>query len=201
MKPKLSAPIIVRDKMNFLREIKKPLIFLGVVFVFSAWLGYYSGQLHPAEAKGLLDKLSKDLGMLKNINAVAMFLFIFVNNAVKSFAMAALGSFFGIIPVLFITVNGLLIGTTSSVVVAHKGLEFLFVGTAPHGILEIPAFLIAGAYGMRLGRKYYRSLRYGDPFKPLFFRVMREMVRIVLPLLVIASFIETFITIALLRSL
>lgn len=187
--------------LHFLREIKKSLIFLAIVFVLSVWLGYYSGQVHPVEAKGLLEKLSKDLGTLKHINAVAMFLFIFANNAVKAFAMAALGSFFGIIPILFIIVNGLLIGVTSSVIVAHQGMEFLFVGTAPHGILEIPAFLIAGAYGMRLGRRYYRNLRHGDPFKPAFFRVMREMVRIVLPLLVAASFIETFVTSALLRSL
>lgn len=187
--------------MNFLREIKKPLIFLGIIFVCSVWLGYYSGQLHPTEAKDLLEKLSKDLGTLKHINAVAMFLFIFANNAVKSFAMAMLGTFFGVIPVLFIAVNGLLIGIMSSVVIANKGIKFLFVGTAPHGILEIPAFLIAGAYGMRLGRKYYRSLRRGDPFKPTFFRTMREMTRIVLPLLVVASFIETFITTALLRVL
>jgi stage II sporulation protein M len=186
---------------HFLREIKKPVIFLGILFVFSLWLGYYSGQVHPAEANTLLEKLSKDLGTLKNVNAVAMFLFIFFNNAVKSFAMAMLGTFFGVIPVLFIIVNGLLIGVTSSVIVARQGMEFLFVGTAPHGILEIPAFLIAGAYGLRLGRKYYRSLRFGDPFKPLFFRVMREMTRIVLPMLVVASFIETFITTALLRSL
>jgi stage II sporulation protein M len=188
-------------QFSFLREIKKQLIFLGIIFAFSMWLGYYSGVLHPAEAKGLLDKLSKDLGVLKNINAVAMFLFIFANNAVKAFAMAMLGTFFGVIPILFVIVNGLLIGVTSSVIVAHKGMGFLFVGTAPHGILEIPAFLIAGAYGMRLGRKYYRALRYGDPFKPLFFHIMKKMVKIVFPLLVAASFIETFITAALLRSL
>lgn len=188
-------------RINFLKEIKKPLIFLGIIFACSAWLGYYSGVLHPKEAQGLLETLSKDLGTLKNINAVAMFLFIFANNAVKSFAMALLGTFFGVVPILFILVNGLLIGVTSSVVVANKGMEFLFVGTAPHGILEIPAFLIAGAYGMRLGRKYYRSLRHGDPFKPLFSHTMKKMFKIVLPLLVVASFIETFVTTALLRSL
>lgn len=188
-------------KLHFLREIKKPLIFLAILFAFSLWLGYYSGQMHKTEALALIEQLSKDLGALKEINAVAMFLFIFANNAVKAFAMAMLGTFFGVVPILFIIVNGLLIGVTSSVIVAHQGIEFLFVGIAPHGILEIPAFLIAGAYGMRLGKRYYRSLRYGDPFKPLFFRVLRELIRIVLPLLVAASFIETFITSALLRSL
>ncbi len=187
--------------LHFLREIKKPLIFLGIVFLGSLWLGYYSGQIHKTEALDLVEKLSKDLGALKDINAVAMFLFIFANNAVKAFAMTILGTFFGIVPVLFLAVNGLLIGVTSSVIIAGKGVEFLFVGTAPHGIIEVPAFLIAGAYGLRLGRKYYRHLRHRDPFKPLFYRIMREMVKIVLPLLAVASFIETFITSALLQSL
>jgi stage II sporulation protein M len=188
-------------KMNFLKEIKKPLIFLGMIFACSVWLGYYSGMLHPAEAKNLLKRLSEDFSALKNINAVAMFLFILINNSVKALIVGMLGTFFGVIPVLFIAVNGILIGVTSSVIIAQKGMGFLFVGTVPHGVLEIPAFLIAGAYGMRLGKKYYRFLRRGDPFKPLFFHVMRKMFKIVLPLLVVASFIETFITAALLRSL
>jgi stage II sporulation protein M len=188
-------------KLNFLRDIKKPLIFLAILFAFSAWLGYYSGQIHPAESKELIEKLLKDLGALKDINAVAMFLFIFANNAVKAFAMTMLGTFFGVVPILFIIVNGLLVGVTSSVIIAEQGTKFLFIGTAPHGILEIPAFLIAGAYGLRLGRRYYRFLRRGEPFKPAFYRAMREMFRIVLPLLVAASFIETFITGTLLRSL
>lgn len=186
---------------RFLKEIRKPLVFITIIFVLSLWLGYYSGQLHPAEAKALIAKLSEDLGNLKKINPVAMFLFIFANNAVKSFAMSLLGMFFGVTPLIFIIVNGLLIGVTASVIVAEKGMEFLLMGTIPHGVLEVPAFLIAAAIGLRLGRRYYRSLRYRDPFRPFFSRSAREMFRIVVPMLIVASFIETFITSLLLRSL
>lgn len=187
--------------MHFLKEIKKPLIFLGIIFVFSLCLGYYSGYFHQEDAKILLDKLSKDIALLKKIPPLGIFFLILSNNALKSFAMTILGTFFGIIPLLFIIINGLLIGVFSSVMVAKEGAKFLLVGTMPHGIFEIPAFLIAGAYGMKLGKKYYRKLRYGDPFKPLFFHVMKKMFRIVLLMLIVASFIETFITSVFLRSL
>ncbi|MBI2120492.1 MAG: stage II sporulation protein M, partial [Parcubacteria group bacterium] len=88
-----------------------------------------------------------------------------------------------------------------SVIIAEKGMKLLLMGTIPHGVLEVPAFLIAAAIGLRLGRRYYRSLRYKDPFKPFFSRSMKEMFRIVVPLLIVASFIETFITSMILRSL
>ncbi len=187
--------------MHFLKEIKKPLIFLTILLVASVWLGYYSGTLHPVEGKELLQKLSEDLGVLKNVNSVALFLFIFLNNAVKSFVMAMLGFLFGIVPIIFIVVNGLLIGVIASVVIAKQGVEVLLVGTIPHGVFEIPAFLIAGAYGMQLGRKYYYKLRYNEPIKPAFLRTMKQITKIVIPVLIIASFIETFVTMTLLRAL
>jgi stage II sporulation protein M len=132
---------------------------------------------------------------------MAMFFFIFVNNAVKAFAVVLLGSLFGIVPVLFVAVNGILIGLMSSVIVAKHGANYLFAGTIPHGILEIPAFLIAASYGLELGRRYYRKIRYSDPFKPYLMKVMGKTLRNVFPLLAVASFIETFITMTILRSL
>jgi stage II sporulation protein M len=130
-----------------------------------------------------------------------MFLFIFLNNAVKAFAVIALGTFFGIIPIFFIGINGLLIGLVSSVIMEKHGVGYLFAGTIPHGILEIPAFLMAASYGLVLGKKYYQKLKYGEPFKPHFLRAGGKMIRYILPLLAGASFIETFITMAILRSL
>ena len=132
---------------------------------------------------------------------MAMFFFIFVNNAMKAFVVLALGTFFGIIPALFISLNGVLIGIMSSVVISRHGVGYLFAGTIPHGILEVPAFLIAASYGLQLGKRYYRKLKYGEPFKPFFTRAMGKMFRYVFPLLALASFVETFITMTILRSL
>jgi stage II sporulation protein M len=186
---------------NIFKEIKIPFFCLLALFCFSLWLGYASGNAHPKEAVLLFDKLFESFSSLKNINIIAMFLFIFVNNAVKSFAVLFLGTFFGVVPVFFVAINGTLIGIMSSVVTAKHGAGFLFAGTIPHGILEIPAFLIAASYGVQLGKRYYRKLKYREPFKPFLLRASEKMFRYVLPLLALASFIETFITMTILRSL
>jgi len=186
---------------NIFKEIKVPFFSLLTLFVFSLWLGYLSGTNNPKEARVLFSKLFETFSSLKEVHVVAMFFFIFVNNAVKCFAVFLLGTFFGIIPILFVAINGMLIGLISSVVLAEHGSKYLFAGTIPHGILEVPALLIATSYGVQLGRRYYRKLRYREPFKPFLFRLIEKMFRYVLPILALASFIETFITMAIVRSL
>jgi stage II sporulation protein M len=186
---------------NIFKEIKTPFLFLLLLFVLSLRLGYASANAHPKEAEELFLQLSQSFSSLRSVNIMAMFLFIFVNNAIKSFAVMALGAFFGIIPVFFISINGLLLGLISSVVIRQHGASYLFAGTIPHGILELPAVLIAASYGMQLGKRYYRKIKYREPFKTHFLRATEKMVRFVLPILALASFIETFITMAILRSM
>ena len=191
------------DKMmhRILHDIKKPLIFLTILFVLSLWLGYYSSALHPKEAGKLFESLVKDISLLKHMSPFAIFLLIFLNNAAKSFAVMLLGTLFGIVPILFIFVNGLLIGIVSFVIIAKEGVRFLVLGTVPHGVFEIPAVLISAAYGMRLGKRYWRKLKYGEPFKPALWSTLKSTVKVIVPILLVASFIETFITGYLLTSL
>ena len=186
---------------NIFREIKIPFYSLLFVFIISVYVGWSGGQRHPKEAILLFDKLYESFSSLKNINIIAMFFYIFVNNAVKSCIVAILGALFGIIPVVFIAINGILIGLLSSVIVLRHSPSYLFAGTLPHGLLEIPAFLIAASYGLQLGKRFYRKLKFGEPFKQHFFRVLGKIIKYVFPLLAVASFIETFITMTLLRSL
>jgi len=186
---------------NIFREIKIPFICLSVLFVLCLALGYISGNSHPDEAKNLFDKLFESFSSLKSVNVLAIFFFIFVNNSVKTLGMFLFGTFFGIIPILFIAINGVLIGIMSSVVITKHGASYLFAGTIPHGILEIPAMLIAASYGLQLGRRYFRKLKYSEPFKPHLLKMTGKLFRYVIPLLAIASFVETFITMTILRSL
>jgi stage II sporulation protein M len=186
---------------NILKDIKIPFFSLLTLFVFSLWLGYLSGMTNPKESRVLFNNLFGTFSLLKEVNIIALFFFIFVNNAIKCFAVFLLGTFFGIIPILFVAINGMLIGLISSVVLTEHGSKYLFSGTIPHGMLEIPALLIATSYGVQLGRRYYRKLKYHEPFKPFFSRLTEKMFRYVLPILALASFVETFITMTILRSL
>lgn len=94
-------------------------------------LGEYSRQLSQTETPEL-----------------HFFTFIFLNNALKSVAIMVLGGLLGIMPGVFLLMNGVALGY----VVAAAGsrgehvLDLIVRGLLPHGIIEIPAILIASGF-------------------------------------------------------
>lgn len=85
-------------------------------------------------------------------------LLIFRQNVVAVVLSLFLGIAFGIVPLLALGVNFFILGFLFAVVVLGVEASFLFGGVAifllsiiPHGILEIPALLLAGAFGLKLG--------------------------------------------------
>ncbi len=67
----------------------------------------------------------------------------------------------------------------------------------PHGVLEIPAIIIAGAAILRLGATLAAPARdqtIGEAWLAAFADWTRVMVALVLPLLMGAAFLEVFVT-------
>jgi stage II sporulation protein M len=134
-----------------------PYIAFGTILFLA---GMVVGGTNPT-FKAFLDEQLKGLGQLANMidnssnPTLTMIIFIFLNNAIKSILVMYLGALFGILPFFFLVVNGMLIGyllKTSAEL--HGGgfvAELVIKGLLPHGILEIPAIIIACAYGMRFG--------------------------------------------------
>lgn len=106
---------------------------------------------------GQLEGLGKLADMIDNSSnpTLTMIIFIFLNNAIKSVVVMYLGAMFGILPFFFLVVNGMMIGyllkTTADLHGGGYVMEIIVKGLLPHGILEIPAIIIACAYGMRFG--------------------------------------------------
>lgn len=73
-----------------------------------------------------------------------------------------LGAFFGIFPVFFLAINGMVIGYLLKLSIDGQMTISLFdlvVKTLlPHGILEIPALIIVAAYGLRLGKLLFSTM-------------------------------------------
>jgi len=93
---------------------------------------------------------------------LSMMIFIFFNNAIKSVMVIFLGAFFGIFPVFFLAINGLLIGYLLKLAVDGQMnislFDMIFKTLLPHGILEIPALIIVAAYGLRLGKLLFSTM-------------------------------------------
>lgn len=113
----------------------------------------------------LLSQIEGLQGVVQNLQqsdnvTLSFFTFIFLNNAIKSVLVMLLGAFFGLIPVIFLLINGMVLGFV--VMVSHERgeniAELIFKGLLPHGILELPAIVIACAYGMKFGGLVIGSL-------------------------------------------
>lgn len=160
------------------------------IWAFFTLVGYAAGP--PGEAA--LHKLVQ-LVRAWELSGVELVLFILVNNGAKAFLALALGVGLGIFPVLFLAINGVVLGQVIAQVVARHSPALALAGLAPHGVLEIPAFLLASGLGLRLGWEAHRRLL-GQPSQlRLWWRAgLRTYLRTVLPLLAIAAVVEVLLT-------
>ena len=170
------------------------ILVVTVFFVLSLFLGYAFGSLYEKRASELVNETFSSFKFVKEWESYKIFLFILANNATKAFAAMILGLFFGIIPILFVVLNGFLIGCVVSVFGKDMGFSIV-LALLPHGILEIPAVLISCAYGFELGILFYRKLRnsYAD-LNYAVIRSIKKFLKIPLPMLIVAAFVETYIT-------
>lgn len=126
------------------------LFFAGIIIggTNPAFKAFLEGQLAG------LEQLAQTVDQSSN-PTLMMMLVIFLNNAVKSVFIMYLGVFFGALPVIFLVVNGMMIGFLLQNIAAQPSgphvFEVIVKGLLPHGIIEIPAIVVACAYGMRFG--------------------------------------------------
>ncbi|AEA46164.1 stage II sporulation protein M [Archaeoglobus veneficus] len=176
-------------------DIKNHIILVTAVFAASIVAGFYHASADIKGAEGKIEAVFEGFEFIKDAGPLTIFAFIFLNNSIKAIIATAAGLFFGIFPLSFIALNGYLIG----LVVYVKGLEFGFEKTllylVPHGILEIPAIILACSYGTWLGTRFVRRLRGEDvDLKEDFKIAVSKCLKIVVPMLFVAALIETFVT-------
>jgi uncharacterized membrane protein SpoIIM required for sporulation len=151
--------------------------------------GYVPGQGNPLLNQVLGPSLGAD---------------IFLNNWLVSIATALAGLGFGAPSFLTIMFNGFILG----VLVPLSTLTMLLAAILPHGIIEIPSFILAGSMGIKLGYAALGSLFHGSTGErnpvgtssdsdDYLSRTLRETVYVVVglaPLFLIAGLIEADIT-------
>lgn len=115
------------------------------------------------------------------------------NNLVNVVEIVGLGVVFGVFPLYALVMNGFLIGYVGSA--AH----FSALGTLsillPHGVFELTGYILAISCGVRLGIGSFRSVleREVEPLREAG-RSIAGLVPVVILLLIIAGFIEGFIS-------
>jgi stage II sporulation protein M len=132
---------------------------------------------------------------LEAINPFLLFFLIFANNAVKALGVIGLGILLGIPPVLFIGINGFVLGSVISWSKSLQGLEYTVATVAPHGVIEIPMLLLATALGFMVGLESVKWARRRESLvKSQLSASLKLYVKVVLPGLAVAAVIEVLVT-------
>jgi len=174
-------------------------LYLASVLFFGGWfigianaaLGWNLGQEQVEQAIEALRELAQEVGEQSFFQRMIA---IFTNNLLVILILGFSGFFtLGYLPLIVLFFNGFLIGMIFHQIAIAEGQMIPFIlGILPHGIFEIPAILLAGAFGLRLGLLWLMPKSKGKRIHTLNQSVIEtiKVMGVVFVLLVIAAFIE-----------
>ena len=172
------------------RNIPRYVVILSTLFVASCLTGFLAPIPGKREMLGTL--LNSYLPFL-TLAPWKMFFAILLNNAAKTFAVLLASILFGLVPLLAVVAHGYILGV--AYLFASRGVGYVQAAKTilPHGVLEIPAVIIAASYGLWLGVTFARRIRQRNlvGFGYQVRHAIRMFFLVVFPLFILAALIET----------
>lgn len=197
-----------------LRQLILPVSVLVIVAIITLWAGFqwtvstipaHINMASPDAVREISERFERSTTLISvGQNFSAPYIFSHNLRAVGLILLAGLISF-SVLGVLVYIVNlgtvGVLLGVFQFL--GYSPLALTFNGLLPHGIFEVPALILASAAMLRIGvvlvtPQMGRSL--GEVLLELLSDWTKVVVGVVIPLLLVASVIETYVTPILLAS-
>ena len=132
--------------MSYRRWVLVAVILFGI--------GLVVGLTTPA---GITSLLSGEISALRELAGFIVpfsfltFILIFIKNVSSLLISFVLSPVLCLIPVLSLVINGWIIAFVSTLAAREESLGFVFAGLAPHGIFELPAFIMGQAAALSFG--------------------------------------------------
>jgi len=190
-----SVPILFKEKYD------SAVLSLRTLLIITTGLfcaGIISGLFLPvenftflSEEISALEQLSQTLQPFK----LSTMVFIYLKNVSALVISLLLSPLLCLMPAFSLLLNGWVISFVALPLVQYGAGSLLIAGILPHGIFEIPAFILGEAIALGFGLSALSTLRskkWGN-LKTVFFQSLRFFV-IAIILLIPAAFIETFVT-------
>ena len=186
---------ILHEERDYIRLIRGYAVLAMAVFLLAVGGGFLYAHSYPTETTAYLQEMQSYFGGITKETPWGTFLSIFSNNVDAMFMVVAMGFFAGLFSFFFLAVNGFLLGIVGSLFVSQASVLVFLAGIVPHGIIEIPCMLLSAAIGLRVGASAVRRLL-GRPASPVaeLAAGLRFMARIIVPALLLAALIETYVT-------
>ena len=126
---------------------------------------------------------------------------IFIKNVTSLLFSFILSPVLCLLPIISLLFNGWIIGLVSGMIVSEESLGFLLAGLLPHGVFELPAFILGQAAALSFGTTVILAMfrRRSGAQMVASLKTNLKYLLISVALLVPAALIETFITPLLLK--
>jgi stage II sporulation protein M len=165
-------------------------------FALGAIAGGLALVLYPQAASQLQEFLKQFAQLFRGMSHLQLATAIFLNNSLKTALVIIFGPLLGVVPIIFLIINGAILGAVIPVSVESKGLWSSLMAIIPHGVFELPAIFLGTSIGIRLGLHPIRRLA-GKADTTLYSEIgygIRIFITIIVPLLLLAALIEVFVT-------
>lgn len=172
--------------------------FLAATVLFTAAMagGWLFSQAAAPLLLPALENMAAAVEQAGEINTelgqVTLAVFIFLKNLSVAAVVVLFGYVLFALPTVFVLlVNGALLGLLARLFITeagHSPMAFV-AGIAPHGVIELPAILLAAGFALALAARRFQNRSIpglGQRFGFLF--------RVIAPLLFLAAIIEAFVT-------
>lgn len=175
---------------------------LGSMLVMGAGfgVGLIVSLLFPFVLTYLLDflqqNLEKEIETLQSGDNLKASWLIFLRNLQATITMALSGLFFGIITSFSLFFNGFILGIVIGAMVSSGNILVVLTSLVPHGIVEIPTVILAGAWGYRLGIEWLLNQSKGKRGKVFITNLKKYFIALpfLVILLIFAAIIEVYVS-------
>ncbi len=187
-----------RDFAAYLHKIRYFILAIAALMAFSFAIGSAFALTMPDQAQQIMNLIAGQFDGFEDKDSFGLMVSLFLHNALICALMAILGIALGFITLLLVFDNGLMIGLIGTMAAGRIGLPIALAAILPHGIIEIPAMMLSSAIGLYLGYCILVRLfgrRIGLTKEIL--ESAKMFVAMVLPMLLVAAFVESYVTTAL----
>jgi stage II sporulation protein M len=175
--------------------LKNAVIIIFLLFFTTILIGWVGTAQNHAIGVEFMKLFEKDVaGQVMGGSDLEIGSKIFLNNLEACILLFLGGASFGILTIFIMSLNGIVIGAILEIVHEQHSAVFVAAAVLPHGVFEIPGFVIAGGLGIifsqSLVNEYYGT---GDAATEAR-QLAHSFVLLVIPLIAIAAIVEAFIT-------
>ncbi len=189
------------DVFPTIKENKTLIIISLALFLFGCFSGFYIFKVllnnNPEVVDNFLKEFQEMFGPIEEMTSLELLFTIFYVNTRTSFLIMMLGAFLGFFPFVSLFGNGTIVGLLYAKFIAEGGNYLVFLlGILPHGVIEIPAILIAASQGFRIAKEVIFPPLDKSRTEALGFNIRRglKLFAIIIPLLIVSALIEVYIS-------